>query len=88
MFKTPRDVIEKWMQAVNLGDVKDLICLYDKQAVLMPTFSNILLNTQEKLRSYFEKLGSLKGLSINLHVNTLQTQAMDNERFVISGIYT
>lgn len=72
MFKTPRNVIDKWMQAVNLGNVEGLICLYDKQAVLIPTFSNRLLNTQEKLRDYFEKLGSRKGLSIDLHENTLQ----------------
>jgi hypothetical protein len=88
MFKTPRDIIENWMQAVNFGDVDGLVCLYDEQAVLIPAFSNRLLNTQEKLRDYFEKLGSRKGLSIDLHENTLQIQDMDNGVSVISGIYT
>lgn len=71
MIKKPKDILEQWMQAVNNGNVKSLLSLYDNQAVLIPTFSNRLLNTPEKLRDYFEKLGSRKELSIALHEKTL-----------------
>ncbi len=88
MFETANDVMEKWMQGVNEGDVEGLLSLYDDQAVLIPTFSNRLLNSPEKLREYFEKLGSREALSIALHEKTLLTQKMSNELFVIGGIYT
>lgn len=86
-MKTPQDVLEQWMQAVNNGDVDGLLGLYDSQAVLIPTFSNRLLNTPDKLRAYFEKLGSREDLSIALHEKTLIIQDLQNEIFSLSGIY-
>lgn len=38
------------MKAVNDGDVETLLNLYDNKAVLIPTFSNRLLNTADKLK--------------------------------------
>ena len=87
MIKTPQDILEQWMQAVNNGDVDSLLGLYDSQAVLIPTFSNRLLNTPDKLREYFEKLGSREELSIALHEKTLIVQELENEIFSLSGIY-
>lgn len=84
---TPRDVLEKWMQAVNDGDVQSLLALYDQQAILIPTFSNRLLNTPDKLREYFEKLGSREELSIALHEKTLLVQNLQERIFSVSGIY-
>ena len=75
------------MQAVNNGDVESLLALYDSNAVLIPTFSNKLLNTPDKLRGYFEKLASRDELSIRLHDKTLNVQAVQNDVFVLVGIY-
>lgn len=86
-MKTPQDVLEQWMQAVNNGDVESLLGLYDSQAVLIPTFSNRLLNAPDKLREYFEKLGSREELSIALHEKTLIVQELKNPIFSLSGIY-
>ena len=88
MTGTSRDILEKWMQAVNFGDVEGLLNLYDDEAVLIPTFSNRMLNTPEKLRDYFEKLGSREDLSVALHENTLLIQNMKDEVSVLGGIYT
>ena len=87
MIEKPKDVLEQWMQAVNEGDVEKLLSLYDNQAVLIPTFSNRLLNTPEKLRDYFEKLGNREDLSIALHEKTLIIQELGNEFYSLSGIY-
>lgn len=86
-MNTPQIVLEQWMQAVNNGDVNNLLGLYDSQAVLIPTFSNRLLNTPDKLREYFEKLGSREELSIALHEKTLIVQELQNPIFSLSGIY-
>ena len=87
MIKKPKDILEQWIQAVNDGNVESLLSLYDNQAVLIPTFSNRLLNTPEKLRDYFEKLGSREELSIALHEKTLIIQELENQIYSLSGIY-
>ena len=83
----PRDILAEWMHAVNNGDLEALLGLYDEQAVLIPTFSNRLLNTPEKLREYFERLGNREDLSIALHEKTLIVQDVQNPVFSLSGIY-
>lgn len=87
MTKNPKDILEQWMKAVNNGNVESLLSLYDNEAVLIPTFSNRLLNTPEKLRDYFEKLGSREELSIALHEKTLIIQELKNQIYSLSGIY-
>jgi len=86
-MKTPRDILAQWMKAVNDGDVESLLGLYDSQAVLIPTFSNRILNTPAKLREYFEKLSSREELSIALHEKTLIIQELQNQIALMSGIY-
>ena len=75
------------MRAVNDGDLEALLGLYDSQAVLIPTFSNRLLNTPEKLREYFERLASREDLSIALHAKTVIVQELQDPIFSLSGIY-
>ncbi|RBQ28489.1 nuclear transport factor 2 family protein [Aliarcobacter vitoriensis] len=87
MIKNPKDILEQWMQSVNSGNVEKLLSLYDKDAVLIPTFSNRLLNTPDKLRNYFEKLAGREDLSIALHEKTLIQQELQNQIFSLSGIY-
>lgn len=87
MIKKPKDILEQWIKAVNDGDIESLLCLYNNEAVLIPTFSNRLLNTPDKLRNYFEKLGSREELSIALHEKTLLIQELENQIYTLSGIY-
>lgn len=86
-MKKPKDILEQWMKAVNDGNVESLLSLYDNDAVLIPTFSNRLLNTADKLKDYFEKLGNREDLSIALHEKTLITQELGNQIYSLSGIY-
>jgi len=88
MFSSPLHVIESWMNHVNEGDIESLLKLYDHGALLIPTFSNRLLNTPEKLREYFERLSSREELSIALHEKTVITQeTKDKNVFMVGGIY-
>lgn len=87
MTQNPRNILDQWMQAVNGADVDGLLDLYDAEAVLIPTFSNRVLNTPDKLRDYFEKLGSRAELSIALHEKTLLSQNLQNQLFALGGIY-
>jgi len=86
-MKKPADILTQWIHAVNHGDVEALLALYDKTALLIPTFSNSFLDTPDKMRDYFEKLGSREGLSITLHEKTLSVQALQNETHILNGLY-
>jgi hypothetical protein len=75
------------MQAVNKTDIETLLSLYNKSAVLIPTFSNKLLTTPEDIRDYFVKLADRDELSVSLHDKTLSIQLIKNEIYILSGIY-
>ena len=87
MTNQPKEVLMKWMCAINEGDIEGLLSLYDKNAILIPTFSNRLLNDSIKIRDYFNKLGNYKELSIALHEKTLNVQPIDQNKFALCGIY-
>lgn len=86
-MNTPKDFLKQWMRAVNTGDIEGLLALYDAKAVIIPTFSNRVLSTPEKIRDYFERLGSREDLSIALHEKTLISQQIAGTIHVLSGIY-
>lgn len=75
------------MAAINQGDVEGVVSLYDKSAVLVPTFSNRVIKTPEKIREYFHKLGSRDELGIALHETTLTVQSLHDDIHVLVGIY-
>lgn len=83
----PVDILYEWMQAVNQADLEKLLSLYDQTAILIPTFSNRILNAPEKLRDYFEKLGTREELSIALHEKTLHVQSLNDQLYILNGIY-
>lgn len=87
MITKAQEKLQEWIQAVNAGDVEALLGLYDNEAVLIPTFSNRVHNTPEKLREYFERLGAREGLSVSLHEKTLIVQGLQDELAMLSGIY-
>lgn len=86
-MKNVLEILREWMNGINTADIEKLVNLYDKQAVLIPTFSSRLLDTNEKIRDYFNKVGSKKDLIITLHEKTVNTQEIGNQLFCVSGIY-
>ncbi|MBG92538.1 MAG: DUF4440 domain-containing protein [Chloroflexi bacterium] len=83
----PRNFLDKWIQLVNNGDIENLLNLYDIEAILIPTFSNGILNTPEKLRGYFEELGNREDLSVSVNEKYLVVQELQNHIFALGGIY-
>lgn len=87
LFKAPEDLLKVWLSRVNAGDIEGLLALYDEQAILIPTFSNRLLNGPQKRREYFENLIHREDLSIALHEKTLAVQALGASLHSLCGIY-
>lgn len=87
MTMTPEKFLKEWMLAVNKSDIESLLALYDDKAVLIPTFSNKLLNNPTKIRDYFKTLCEHKELSISLHEEKLIIQPIQNDVYFVCGIY-
>ncbi|MDC0073403.1 DUF4440 domain-containing protein [Alphaproteobacteria bacterium] len=84
----PENVLEAWVELLNTGDIEGLLNLYDRKAILIPTFSDSIFNTPFKLGEYFRTLGSRKGLNVSLQKQTLIVQDLQKDIFSLSGIYS
>lgn len=82
-----KTILKKWLQAVNSKDLETLLSFYNEKAVLIPTFSNRILNTPARIRDYFEKLASNEALNVSLHENTIREQRISENIYALSGIY-
>jgi hypothetical protein len=87
MKKKAEGLLRDWMKLVNAADVEGVLKLYDKEAVLIPTFSNRLLVKPADLRDYFVRLCAREHLSLSLHEKTLRILPIREEVCSASGIY-
>lgn len=83
----PDKFLNEWVHLVNERNLDGVLALYDGSAVLIPTFSNRLLNKPERIKEYFETLCSRDELSIELHEKPRMVNAVGDEIHALSGIY-
>jgi hypothetical protein len=79
-------VCAAWLQAVNTGQIDQLVSLYADDAVLLPTFSSQVLRTPASRRRYFERLARQPGLQVSMHEKTLRVHQTGKVE-VATGIY-
>ena len=76
-----------WADCVNNSRINNLIALYHKGAVLMPTFSPHAAKNKKALKIYFTQLSSREGMHVNLHEETLNCLHVEGRIFIVNGIY-
>lgn len=86
-FETPEQVLKEWLDGVNAGKVEEVLSLYDKKTVLLPTFSNKTLSTPEGIRSYFNGLANRKNLKVILHEKPFFAVKIGPSLYSMTGIY-
>jgi hypothetical protein len=86
-MQTPEELLKTWIRYVNDGELEKLLALYREDAVLIPTFSNRILDKPEKLHEYFQKLLSREELSVVVHEKTVSTHKITDTVYTLSGIY-
>jgi hypothetical protein len=83
----PEELLNEWLQSVNKGNLEKVLALYNESALLIPTFSNKILNNPVKVKDYFETLNRREGLSVELHNKTVKSQKFSETIHGLSGIY-
>lgn len=86
-FRSSREVIQLWLDAVNQRRTDEVLALYSPEALLLPTFSPHTLWTTEKRRGYFDQLASRPGMEVSLHEKTLKIQVVGPGVEMLTGIY-
>ena len=86
-MSNPADILEKWVALVNAGDVEKLLGLYDRQAILIPTFADQILQGPEALQTYFQQLGQRENLSVHLQDQPVSVTQLDQHIWALGGFY-
>lgn len=81
------EIIDKWLEYVNRKELIGILALYNPQAILLPTFSERILDTPEKIRSYFERMFERQEFQASLHRQTIKEQESGNGILLTSGVY-
>jgi hypothetical protein len=87
MYDNSRKALDQWIMLVNALEVESVLAFYDEGAVLLPTFSDVLINDKEGIRGYFEKLRDENGVKVWLDEGSLMEQTLADGLHAISGIY-
>ncbi len=67
------NLLRKWEECLNSGDLEGIVSLYTDNAVLWGTFSDIIRDTPELIREYFEILFYRKNLKVNFGESNLRS---------------
>jgi uncharacterized protein (TIGR02246 family) len=81
--KTLLLLIEEWNKALQTGNPDEVMKLYDKKAVLLPTFSCRVRHNPEEIRDYFVHFLK-KGPACNVEETNIHKYG---NTAMISGIY-
>ena len=80
-------ILKKWNQYFNEGNFANIVNLYDKECILLPTFSNEILSKPEEIKGYFFKCLIEQKISVEIKFNSLIEKKIGEKFFLLSGIY-
>ncbi len=78
------NLLKKWEEYLNSGDIDGIVSLYTNNAVLWGTFSDIIRDTPELIREYFEILSYRKNLKVTFGSSNLRSFG---QAAIYSGVY-
>lgn len=80
-------ILDKWAEAVNKGNLEEILKFYGENSVLIPTFSEGVIHSKEGIREYFEMLGKKKELEVSIIPESTILQKTGVDIDIYSGIY-
>lgn len=80
------EAFSKWRSALTTGNAKNVVELYDTDAVLLATLSANPITTQEGRIKYFTKLVAKPKLSASVQEEHIRL--LDKNNVALSGLYT
>ena len=87
-YQNAEEVLFKWISGICKGEMQEVENLYNKSAILIPTFSPHTVNDHKGVRQYFEQLATRDNLQVRLYEKSLKKQMLGGTAWVLSGIYS
>ncbi len=87
MIDKAREILNLWVEKVNVLDIDSIEKMYSGDAQLLPTFSSKTLLGQTEIRGYFNKFTTHSSVVVTLHPNSVSVREMSDSVAVVSGLY-
>ena len=82
----PFEILIRWQQNLNEGNLSGVMKLYDINCVVIPTFSSDILTDPEQIKKYFINVIEVQKGSVQFQHNSISEQQMGNI-YLLSGKY-
>ena len=83
----PFEILNSWQHHLNEENLSELLKLYDKSCVLIPTFSSEILKDHEKIKEYFVKVIEVQKGKVEFQPNSIYEQQVGKNMYLLSGKY-
>ncbi|HBM78404.1 MAG TPA: hypothetical protein DD438_09845 [Verrucomicrobiales bacterium] len=82
-----RAILRSWIEGVNEGRLGEVGALYAESAVLIPTFSPSIYNSESEIAGYFHRITDQRSVSVTVREETVVEQLGQDGSHIIGGIY-
>ena len=83
----PFEILNRWQQHLNEGNLSGVLKLYDISSVLIPTFSSEIFTDHEHIKEYFVKVIEVQKGKVEFQTNSFSEQQIGENMFLLSGKY-
>ena len=83
----PFEILNRWQQNLNEGNLSGVLKLYDLSCVLIPTFSSDILTDHEQIKEYFINVIEVQKGNVQFQQNSFSEQQIMGNMYLLSGKY-
>ena len=83
----PFEILKRWQQNLNEGNLLGVLKLYDLSCVLIPTFSSEILKDHEQIKEYFINVIEIQKGTVQFQQNSISEQQLVGNIYLLSGKY-
>ena len=69
-----REILRNWIEGVNEMRLGEVAALYAEEAVLIPTFSSSIYNSETEIAGYFSRITDQREVSVTVREETVVEQ--------------
>ena len=83
----PFEILKRWQQNLNEGNLLGVLKLYNLSCVLIPTFSSEILKEHEQIKEYFINVIEIQKGTVQFQQNSISEQQLVGNMYLLSGKY-
>ena len=83
----PFEILNRWQQNLNEGNLSGVLKRYDLNCVLIPTFSSEILTDHEQIKEYFINVIEVQKGNVQFQQNSISEQQVLGNMYLLSGKY-